>query len=59
MEIPIRFRLLLFWKNMFIRQSKAPKINISKASVSDSENWLFDKNIIKTGTLKRSMIKCV
>ena len=30
MEIPIRFRLLLFWKSMFIRQSKAPKIKISK-----------------------------
>ena len=30
MEIPIRFRLLLFWKSIFNRQSKSPKIKISK-----------------------------
>ena len=30
MEIPIRFRLLLFWKSIFNHQYKAPKIKISK-----------------------------
>ena len=30
MEIPIRFKLFLFWKSMFINRQEAPQIKISK-----------------------------